>query len=175
MAFTIDELCKRCLDSSAKVSDLLREAKVIASRRGIQELQDWVNDELTGYVSGRWLPDYRKVVGDLKYSPDGRRWGGLEVPNRQFRDMLSHTWLRYPVDELEQYVGRATSGDVLVVPFPQELIAAMAQRGFRLPSSDMGLEVTLVEFARILAAVRTELLTRLLAANGGEVEVFKRL
>jgi hypothetical protein len=143
MAFTIDELCKRCLDSNAKVSDLLREAKIIAVRRRLQDLQDWADDELTGYVSGRRRPHYRKVVGSLKYSWDGRRnWGELFVENRQMRDIMSTTWLNHTIDELEQqYANASSSGDTFILPFPQEVIRAAAQARIQLPD-EIGLGVS---------------------------------
>lgn len=72
MPVEFDALCKRLVDRNGTVSDVLREAKILAARRGIRDLQDWIDDELTGYTSGRHLPEYRKVGGHTEVLP-GRR------------------------------------------------------------------------------------------------------
>ncbi len=161
MAVDLDVLCNRCVDRNAGVGDLLREAKILAARNQCRDLEDWIDDELSGYSSGRRLFEYRKVGGTLKYSSDGHTWGRLHVENRQLREILSAHWLNHPIDELERYAASST-GSTFVVPFPLEVIRGAVQQGIKLPD-DTGLEITSHEFVRVVAAVRNQLLTKLLA------------
>jgi hypothetical protein len=48
-------------DSSAKLSDVLRKAKVLAVRLGNQAFKQWVDRELNGYQSSDELPAYRTI------------------------------------------------------------------------------------------------------------------
>jgi len=163
MLVDIETACNRCLDRNANVSDLLLETKILAARKELHDLEDWSDDELTGYSSGRRLPAYRKVGGTLKYSRDGHTWGRLHVENRDLREILSGYWLNHPIDELERYAASPSSG-TFVIPFPLDVIRGAAQQGIELPD-DTGLEITSHEFARVVATVRNELLTKLLAAK----------
>jgi len=164
MVLDVQALCKRSLDGKAKVSDVFREAKIVATRHRLRDLQDWIDDELSGYTSGRRLLEYRKVGGTLKYSRDGRNWGVLQIENRELREILSTHWLNHPIDELERYADGPPAGKTFVVPFPLELIRGAVKQGIQLPD-DTGLEITSHEIARLVAAVRNELLNRLLTTE----------
>jgi AbiTii-like protein len=161
MVIDLDTLSRRCADGSAKVGDLLREAKILAAPGNFDELAKWVDDELSGYASGRNLSRYRKVSGIPKYSLDGRNWGSLVVEDRRLRDILSTHWLHQPIDEIERY--SSLDGSALL-PFPPEAIDGSAKLGIKLPS-DTAVEITRYEFARVVTDVRNELLRRLLAEN----------
>ncbi len=57
----LHQICDLATDSSAKLSDVLRKAKVLAARLGNQAFKQWVDWELNGYKSSDELPPYRKI------------------------------------------------------------------------------------------------------------------
>ena len=50
---------------SSNLSDILRRAKVLASKLKSSELRTWVKLESEGYESSEDLPDYRQMYLDL--------------------------------------------------------------------------------------------------------------
>lgn len=101
----------------------------------------------------------------LKYSRDGgRNWGVVQVENRQLREILSKHWLNHPIDEIERHANGPTPAGTFVLPFLLDAIRGAVEHGIQLPD-DTGLEVTTQELGRVVAAVRNELLSRLLAAE----------
>jgi hypothetical protein len=165
MALDAETLYGRLVDGNAKISDILPEAKIFASQHQFRGLEDWIDDELNGYRSGRKVPDYRHVVGTPKWSRDGRNWGELRIENRELEEILSGHLLNHPIDELERYAGSPSSDRTFVLPFPIEAIRGAAAHRINLPDRT-GVQITSHEFARVVRAVRNELLSRLLAIRG---------
>jgi hypothetical protein len=57
----LHEIRDLATDSSARLSDVLRKAKVLAARLGNQAFKQWVDRELNGYKPNDELPPYRKI------------------------------------------------------------------------------------------------------------------
>lgn len=62
------------VNSSVKVSDLLRKCKILAYRLGNEDFKKWVDSELNGYNSTELLPDYRILKVTSKGNFEGA-WG----------------------------------------------------------------------------------------------------
>ncbi len=54
MAVELDALCDRCLDRTANVGDLLREARILAARNELHDLEEWIDviSELVRAIAG---------------------------------------------------------------------------------------------------------------------------
>jgi len=159
---SLDQLCERCLDGKTKVGDLLRLTKAVAKPQRLKDLEDWVDDELSGYASGRPFPAYRKVQGQLK-AYQGGGWRAVQIEDPQLKQILSANYAHQSVDELETLEG-AENDQNFIFPFPHEVIEGAVKFGLNLPS-ELGVEVTISEIRRILSAVRNELLARALSEN----------
>jgi hypothetical protein len=66
MPSLIRELQRAALDRNIRVSDLLRQALVVAHRLGAQEVEQWVLIELNGYDDPQAIPTYRVVEWVLR-------------------------------------------------------------------------------------------------------------
>lgn len=65
----IDELIDDISSSTAKLTDILIKAKVLAHKLKLKEMAGWINSELNGYPSPDSIPEYRKtrcrVIGTI--------------------------------------------------------------------------------------------------------------
>jgi hypothetical protein len=79
------------IDASTSVSSLLRKCKLLASRVGHTQLEQWVDLELRGYPEGADLPPYR-VTPVVSYGsfvgPFGMNAPKLQVPVAVLPDHL---------------------------------------------------------------------------------------
>ena len=57
----LDEIRADLVDESARLSNTLRKAKILASELGIPEFQEWLQFELNGYPERGKVPSYRIV------------------------------------------------------------------------------------------------------------------
>ncbi len=85
MASLIANFQKDVLDSRKSVTDILRTAKVISAKLGLNDIEEWIGAELNGYSSGESEPDYRHAVGTLQAFNPYRGWitvtrGSIEMP-----------------------------------------------------------------------------------------------
>src|SRR5258705_4398624 len=63
MAGLVIQLQKEILSSEKSVTELLRTAKVIASKLDLNEILSWIESELNGYTVPKSVPDYRIANG----------------------------------------------------------------------------------------------------------------
>jgi hypothetical protein len=60
MASIIEQIQRDALDADVRVSDLLRRVKLAATKLGLGAVEDWVEQELSGYKDAS-LPEYRII------------------------------------------------------------------------------------------------------------------
>ena len=64
-------------DSTIPVTDLVRRAKILATRLEQKNELVWINRELNGYMDLSWerLPTYRHLKGEIRaYNPFYKAW-----------------------------------------------------------------------------------------------------
>lgn len=97
--------------SATPTVDLLRQVKVLASRTGAKDLDDWASGELNGLRDGKLVPKYRGPfdvpafgtwMSVVRYAT-GQALTSVGVPD-EFRDGWFRVTLRQPVGELEALV-----------------------------------------------------------------------
>jgi hypothetical protein len=77
MPSIIEQIQRDALDRLVRVSDLLRRVKLAATKLGLGAVEDWVEQELSGYKTAQ-LPDYRIIHGRPVYnSPHEGGWRPL--------------------------------------------------------------------------------------------------
>ena len=65
MSSIILDLQKLATDGTQDITDLLRKAKLVATKLKLQRFLEWVDCELNGYVQVK-VPAYRKIHAELK-------------------------------------------------------------------------------------------------------------
>lgn len=105
------EIQSAAIDSKTDLATLLRKCKVLAARLGSAEFRTWVDNELSGYQSVDDLPAYRilRVYSRGDFSgPFGSGGGNIPIPlfniPEEFREALSHSYIRESVASIEAHV-----------------------------------------------------------------------
>ena len=74
MQSLVEQMQAEALDRSVMVSDLLRKAKVVASKLDLLRILTWTDAELNGYKPGQDVPDYRILRGEVCEFNPARGW-----------------------------------------------------------------------------------------------------
>ena len=157
----VEQLQAAAIDPQVRVSDLVRKAKLVASKLRLGDFERWTDAELQGYPDGSALPAYRQIRGTpvwwnpyrgwlaVNFSGDGVRWA----------DKMSRTDTSQPIGELETLAAeyRQAAESWRYVPFNAELTEAICQsKG--VPPTQIGLQVDRSVISGVLDAVRTAVL-----------------
>ena len=109
MPALIPELIAMASDPAVATSDLLRKAKVAASRLQQTESAAWLQYELDGYDTFDGLPEYRRPRGALHVIHSGDLTIPLQVEDAWLAERLSITPLNNPLRELEAMMAAGAS------------------------------------------------------------------
>lgn len=120
MAGLVLELQKDAMDSSIKLSDLLRKALVVAKKLGVREFQEWVESELNGYDDMDKIPTYREVTGMIKCYDPNVGWIPAVVLDEKMANALLKRKMKQSIGDLESLLGMTSSGFVLM-QYPPEV------------------------------------------------------
>jgi hypothetical protein len=70
VASLVAKFQRDALDSTKSVTDILRIAKVVSAKLGLNDIEEWIAAELNGYPDNESTPVYRYAVGTLQlYNP----------------------------------------------------------------------------------------------------------
>ena len=95
MASLVLKFQKDVLDSQKSVTEILRTAKVISAKLGLNDIEKWIGAELNGYPEDESPPGYRHAGGTLQAS---NPWGWATVKGG------SIDWpFRYPISQIEEF------------------------------------------------------------------------
>lgn len=96
------ELQRDALNSETKVSNLLRKAIAISKKLGIVEIEDWINKELNGYLTGDEVPKYRILYGEVRaFNPFNGYWMPVILPTSELTNVVSEKLINLPIIEIE--------------------------------------------------------------------------
>ena len=109
------QLQSDCLNSQAPISTLLRKAKLIASKLELENFQQWLESELSGYNCPlNDLPEYRKALGAPKMFHPYGGWQNIVIGDSKLSTIISTCHLPQAVSELEHMVKSNDSGFVIL-------------------------------------------------------------
>lgn len=156
-------------DPSARLSDILRKAKVLAVTLKQEEFKAWVTHELNGYPPEADLPPYRLLYSPPMgtFSSHFSQVSNFLLPVSQMPDFIQK-WARelrmaHPVAEIEALT--LGDGDRLRHPWPVEAVLLLRDKivmaGFVLAEAYQ--PITKAQLEGVLDAVRNRLLDFLLA------------
>lgn len=158
MTSLVLELRKEALDSTVSTLNLLRKASVVATKLKLQEFKNWIDSEINGYANGQKEPEYRRVIGEVKYLNPYRGYQPItfDFPSKISESMRSR-YLYQPISELERLVIDSSHNN-LIVKYGAD-IEIKIQRFFSLDSNvQPTLHITKASVHRILEAVRDTIL-----------------
>lgn len=119
MSGLVLELQRDALDKNIDVSDLLRKAKVVSKKLSICEIEDWINNELSGYSTVEdAIPEYREITGTVKVYNPYHGWQPLHFGDAYLGEDLSKRKISQAIGELVSIANNDKSGN-LQVPFNQ--------------------------------------------------------
>ncbi len=154
MTGLIDEIQRESLDRQIPIEDLLRRVKLAAAKLGLEQIEDWVDQELNGYKNE--IPEYRIILGKPVALNPVRGWiplGGDPklisfLSQRSMPHSVSH--LRNMVDEW-----RGSSHGVLAID-PQVEANILAK--LSVPMTGIGSEISRSAIVSVLDTVRSRVL-----------------
>lgn len=140
--------------NSSDIEELLRRAKLVASKLKLNDLMLWCNNELMGYKSSGDLPDYRQVFGQLKVK---NPWHGLQpfhITDTEIDNLVRQVPL---AESIVHYVHLVSSNaNSLQVMLPTDAISIlgkMIERSCGMLLEPV-LEINVAQIANVLTNVR---------------------
>lgn len=150
------ELQKACLDPSVSVATILRRAKVIASKLGLDDLNAWIDSELNGYnCSMEDLPEHRKGVGQPKFFNPYHGWQPIHTSDDWFGNIVRTVFFPNSISEIEHLV-QMGKGDVLQMGYNPSIAEAIQEQMPR--RMEVALHFSKVEAVAALDFVRNKTL-----------------
>ena len=141
-------------DKNVPVSDLLRRAKVLATKSEQADFLKWIDLELNGYEKGSVFPEYRDVSGEAMALNPYRGWLPVLFKTSEIERNVSHCPTTQSVCEIEELLRNYTGK--YEIPF-QASTAAQILSGSPYKTK-VSLFLGSTELVKILSAVRDTLL-----------------
>jgi AbiTii len=123
-------------DSSKSVSDLLRLAKMAATKLDAKDALTWIDRELEGYSSipAKDLPEYRKIYGKPEAQNPYHGWQPIMFKDAASAEACSYCPVGQSLGSLEAILKRADKDGAFTFDYPAELAANVQKAiGFDLP------------------------------------------
>jgi hypothetical protein len=131
MSSPVEQLQADAVDPGGRVSDLVRKAKLVASKLDLPELEKWADAELGGYADRESVPRYRHVQGTPIWLNPHRGWLPINFVGGGVRwaKQMSETEISQPISEIEALVARGQQDGegALHSPFGAELVEMICQ------------------------------------------------
>lgn len=112
------------LNREVPVSDLLRRAKVVATKLDAKDALTWINHELDGYIGipAKDLPPYRVLNSQPRYFNAYHGWRPLLSEDAEMTEMLTIAFVFQSAGSLEAIV-KDKKNETLSLPYPNSLKA----------------------------------------------------
>ncbi|MGE0117812.1 MAG: hypothetical protein AB7S71_00645 [Dongiaceae bacterium] len=159
MASLVEQLQADAINPSVRVGDLLRKAKIVASKLDLPEFESWVDTELNGYPQEQPVPSYRHVYGVVICLNPFRGWQPVNFGEKaaNISKQLSENSNYQPVSEIEDLVVRDGGSGEFHIPFGTEIAARLCQ-AMKIGVTQVALRVDRSGLVGILEAVRNAVL-----------------
>lgn len=165
MSSLVEEIERDVLDGSRDLSDLLRKARVIASKLSLKQPSDWVEAELNGYKSD--VPDYRVIQGQARFRNPYHGWLPFMIGDAQLENTVCTHRVATPVREIEHLI--AGKGE-LMLPLPGEASGMLCRLAGTPTTFPVALFMARNAFVAILDTVRNRLLDWILQLQAAGIK-----
>ena len=159
MPSLVAQLQEAALDRNVPVEDLLRRAKVVASKLDLHKFLSWIDREMKGYGRDDQVPEYRQLSGTVNAWNPYHGWQAvIWAQNKGAQELyrtLSNFKARLPVGEISDLINRdEKKSSIFAVPY-----GSMKLHGaFGEELVNTQLEIDRARLAGILDAVRNTIL-----------------
>lgn len=153
MSGLVEEIQALALDSTVNIADLLRRVKLAAVKLNLQDTIEWVDSELKGYDSEDNVPDYRKVVGELKAHIPYHGVMPVHVTNDVFKEICDRS-VTQSISTVENLKGDGLGTVMVKIPF----LAKPMNDANGTPGTDYYVHVAQTAFINIIDQVRSLIL-----------------
>ncbi|MBS1701118.1 MAG: hypothetical protein JST12_05620 [Armatimonadetes bacterium] len=108
----VTRLVDRANSQDVAISVLLREAKVLAKKRGDTEILDWLEKELTGYqgVESKDLPSYRQTRAEVYAFNPYHGWRPVLFADEETRMAYTYAPVGQSIGSIEESLNNQTTG-----------------------------------------------------------------
>lgn len=131
------ELQRAAAEDATSITGLLRKALIVATKLSLEDFRLWIIDELEGYKSGRQVPEYRRVTGEVKAWNNVRReWMPFYLEGGDM-NFLRRRLNGQRISELEDLIQNYKEGGCLQMPFPPDI-------AYKLSDHELGFVPTLI-------------------------------
>ena len=156
MPSLVEQLQSAALDRNVPGEDLLRLAKVVATKLELDQFLSWIDREMKGYGPDDDVPEYRLLSGVVQAEGPYHGWQTVifeqnEGAQKLHRELTNHK-ARLPIGEISDLLSRG--GRALGIPYGTMKVEGVL--GEELVNAQ--LEVDRARFAGILDAVRNAVL-----------------
>ncbi len=166
MSQELQLLKNKATNSNNKLSDLLREAKILAREIKDQKFLQWIDKELNGYDKNEQVPEYRIVKGEPMGWNPYRGWIPFIHKDPETQEVLSKRGVGQPIDELESLAGYKKRSDNLQMSYPVEIQTKLSKSvGL---TTKFTLFISSVAIYGILNAVRNKLIDWLIKLDSNK-------
>lgn len=124
MSSLVIDFQRDILDGKKSATELLRTAKLIAAKLGLDDITEWVDRELNGYSDGQTVPEYRMMGGgELQIFNPYRGWMPVGNLKKQFPN-------GQPISEIE------------VLCHSETVVVALTREHHYPMRNDMGMDIS---------------------------------
>lgn len=116
------ELQRIAVDPGTSVVQLVRTAKLVATKLALAEATDWIDCELNGYRDLSSLPHYRILTGECRAFNPFRGWIPVQFPNAKFHEMCSEARVGQSLGSMEPLLTDGSDHATLPFQFEQQQI-----------------------------------------------------
>lgn len=155
MSSIVQELQAQAVDQSCPVTDLLRKAKIVASKLDLAEFLTWIENELGGYRGDLKISPYRILSGEPRAFSPSRGWIPVFFDkDYKAQELISSVPCNQAIGELEEIYRRNPKS--LQFPYPPQAQSILGEAfGF---TTKYTLVIQMSSIAGILDSVRNIIL-----------------
>jgi len=165
MSNFINEIQEKMADKSYSAKDLLRGAKILASKLGLKDMEEWIEYELDGYPSDATLPTYRKdLPAQIIYFNPYLGWKPVVFDEEKMADLMEHLDARFSMSEIETITER--KDEPVIFNLPTSISSTLRKQTNM--NTEFAQQTSKIYFIKITDAVKTKLLdwVLMLGKNG---------
>jgi hypothetical protein len=156
----VQELQGDAFDPTVSHLDLLRKAKVVARKLGVQEFSEWIELEIAGYPAGQPIPPYRQVRGEIiSFNPT---MGALPVniDSEPLADAITRFPFHDSISKIQNLI-QSTEGNPsarISRELPEEIVSVLRPLMTSTASDPLYFGTTSTQLSEILDSVRNAIL-----------------
>lgn len=114
MSGLIEEIQRDALDNKIPIENLLRRVKLAAAKLKLENLEEWVEQELIGY-RGK-VPDYRKAHGQPAAWNPYHGWIPVHVSDERISNLISEARVGQSISSLRDLLESGSDSGLLHFP-----------------------------------------------------------